>query len=235
LQDQLDQQDRERKQAVIDAPPVVPEITASEFWNKPLPAIAEIIRSETRKAVQPLYEFKQEIENQNKYEKVKLRFKSDPRYRDIFPKIEGIVDQLMTGQDPSDALMNASILSAVGALHTGQIPGMETVNGQRETPNSTSVTTNPNQAAERVITPAHLKPSPIAQQLSQDNKPKLRDLTELEERLRRENQQTKEEFLGWLDLPATEVATSKLGKVAPAATQNPESQIVRTPNSGQGR
>jgi hypothetical protein len=236
LQDQLDQQDRTRREAVHNEPPVVPEISASEFWNKPLPHIAQIIRDETRKAVQPLYEFKQQVENQTKYDHVKNRFKADPRYREIFPKIENIVDQMMNGQDPNDALMNATILSAIGALHTGQLPGVTLEapannNNRGEPP----VREQPaNQGSERVVTPPHLRPSPMQQQ-QQDNKPKLRDLTELEDRLRRENGQTKEEFLGWLDLPATEVATSKIGRPLAQPNQNPDSQVVRTPNSGQGR
>ena len=243
LQQELDRRDRAAQDAQNNAPPQVPEITASEFWNKPLPHIAQIIRDETRKAVQPLYEFKQQVENQNKYDGLKGRFKNDPRYKDIFPKIENIVDQMIqqSGAEPTEALMNATILSAIGALHTGQLPGV-TLDEPRSNGNTQG---NQNQMGQqnsqaqdtRVITPPHLRPSAPNIQ-PQDTKPKLRDLTELEDRLRRENNMTKEEFIQWMDLPAHEVAHAKIGKAPPPdQNQNNQSQVQRiaNPNAGQGR
>lgn len=240
LEEELNRRSRAEEQAQQNQPPQVPEISASEFWNKPLPHIAQIIRDETRRAVQPLYEFKQQVENQSKYDNLKSRFKNDPRYREIFPKIEGIVDQMIqgSGAEPTDALMNATILSAIGALHTGQIPGV-TLEAQGSNNNQNGNTQQMGQQTSqaqdaRVITPPHLRPSPVVQQPS-DNKPKLRDLTELEDRLRRENNMSKEEFLQWLDVPPHEVAHAKIGKQA--QQENPQSQVQRsaTPNTGQGR
>jgi hypothetical protein len=242
LEQELRRRDDEARQREQNTPPSVPDVNPTEFWNKPLPHIAQIIREETRKAVQPLYEFKTQIENQNKYEMVKNRFKVDPRYRDIFPKIEGIVDQLMlqSGAEPSDNMMNATILSAIGALHTGQIPGVTLDTPTTNAPanlnqpeNNTNAATN-QQGNRPVITPAHLRPNPVSQNLGGDQKPKLRELTELEARIARENSMTKEEYLNWMDEDPTKVAHSKIGKVT--QVQNPDSQVVRgTNNPGGGR
>lgn len=234
LQSELDRRDREAAAQAAGAPPNVPDINPSEFWNKPLPHIAQIIREETRKAVQPLYDFKEQIENETRYERLKTKFRNDVRYREIFPKIEGVVDQMVlnSGAEVNDALLNATILSAIGALHTGQLPGIELDVGTGRQPANRNgeppPRTGESREATRVITPPHLRPNAAPQITGGDAKPKLRDLTELEDRLRRENNQTKEEFLQWLDLPSTEVATSTIGKPPkPDATTNPGSQVVR--------
>ncbi len=56
-----------------------------------------------------------------------------------------------------------------------------------------------------MFTPPHLRPSAPPAPGPGDQPPKLRDLSEQEERLRRENNMTREEFLAALDMAASDV------------------------------
>ena len=217
-------------------PPIQPgQQDAEAFWRDPAANIQRLIREETQRAVKPLYDFKTQMERQSGYDGLKNRFRADRRYAEMFPKIEALVDQLMSNADPTEQNMQLAVLSAIGTVVTGQAPGV-TIGGP---PTTTTQPTNgqPPQTTQetRVITPAHLRSSP-PQPVVENAPPKLRDLTELESRLARERGQSKEEFLQWLDVPATEVATSRIGKPEkPPENPNPQSQVQRNINQGGGR
>lgn len=232
-QDRVIQDLQTRRQSEDLNPPIQAGQDAEAFWRDPAANIQKLIRDETQRAVKPLYDFKTQMERQSGYDSLKSRFRSDRRYAEMFPKIEGLVDQLMSSAEPNEQNMQLAVLSAIGTVVTGQAPGV-TIGP------STTATTQPNNGQPptqetRVITPAHLRSSP-SQQMPETNAPKLRDLTELEERLRKERSQSKEEYLAWLDLPATEVAGSQLGKMKKdEQNPNPQSQVQRNVNQGSGR
>jgi len=216
--------------------PPIPTETAGDFWQNPAANIQKLIREETQRAVKPLYDFKTQMERQSGYDGLKSRFKNDPRYAEIFPKIEGMVDQMMTGAEANDQNMQLAVLSAIGSVVTGQVPGVQLTpaNGQQQQ-QQTQVTgappsNQPQQQQGRVITPAHLRSTPVTLQ-PENNAPATRDLTELEARLAKERGLNKEEYLQWLDLPATQVATSTIGKPKPDANANPQSQVQRATNT----
>jgi len=234
----LDEENRRLRNAGQQAelnPPIQSGQPANDFWADPAANIQKLIREETQRAVKPLYDFKTQMERQSGYEGLKTRFKSDPRYAEIFPKIEAMVDHMMQGAEANDQNMQLAVLSAIGTVVTGQAPGITltpAANGGQPAsasgqPPAGTPPANNQPPAGRVITPAHLRSTPVSMQ-PEATTPATRDLTELESRLARERGQTKEEFLQWLDLPATEVATSKIGKPkADPNAANPQSQVQR--------
>lgn len=207
-------------------------VSATDFLNDPVSHITRIVKEQTEIAIKPLREFKDQLANESRYDKAKEKFRVDPRYKEIFPKIEGVLNSMMAGRDPTDEMMNAMILGAVGAYTTGQIPGIKYEAPAAQVTTTTEQPANKEQrGSEQVTMPAHLRSSGQPAQRN-DGKPQVRELTENEDRLRRERGMTKEDFLGWIDLPPDQVVVSKIGK----PPVNNESQVSKSnPNNAGGR
>jgi hypothetical protein len=197
----------------------IPKVGATEFFANPIEHITRIIREETAKAVKPLNEFKDSVEHSNKYEAIKKRFANDPRYKDKFPQIESYVDQMMAGRDPTNELMNAMILGAIGAMATGQIEGVTVAMPTAPTKEVTKETTT-------VTMPAHLSPSKQVP-AGEPAKAKLRDLDENEERLRRQSGMTREDWLAMQAISPQEVPTTQIGKPKKEEPVNTQSQVMK--------
>ena len=205
--------------AAAAAPPTATQ-TPDEFWKNPAQHIRELIKEETTRAVKPLYDFKDRFEARSAYDTLKDRFRSDPRYKEIFPKIEGAVDQLLSRAEKIDEnIMNTAVLSAAGALALGMIPQPgATAGNQPATPQTpanpnTPAAPTPGAPVQRsdLVTPPHLRPSGAAQHTTDEPAGRKVELTELQKRLARENGMTEQQYVDWLELPADKVTTAKIG------------------------
>ena len=191
-----------------------PVAERQEFFNDPAEITRRTVRAELEQTVAPLLEFVKELKGQGMIGRLKEQVKTDPRFAPMWDSaVEQAVDATLAKVAPdqlNEHTVRAATVQAIGLKAMGMLEGSS------PPPNSNP---NPNPAPtgeRRVQTPAHMRPSAPPAPSGNGNKPKLRALTENEERLRRENKQTHEDFLFWLELPASEVTTatppSKRGK-----------------------
>ena len=181
----------------LETKPVVPELTPDEqkqkFFNNPM----DVLRQEINAALSPLLDFASGVRKETEYDRLKTRFKNDARYSDVFPQIEGYVDQIMSKSEMTDQNMRTAILVAIGALHSGEIVPTATQTSTQ----TTTQTNNTNQ--NRIVTPPHLRSSP-------PNAPKTTKksnvvLTELEKRLARERGMSESDYIKFRDAKPSEV------------------------------
>lgn len=190
--------EEQQQQAQPQTPPLSADEQKNRFFNEPM----NVIREEINRSVAPLLEFTKKFNQQNVYTELKGRYKNDPRFAQIFPQIEATVDSIMANSEVNEQNMYAAILSAIGMLTTGLIPG--------GAPNTTSTPTAPTTSQTPkppVTTPAHLRPTAPA--APQKQKAPVRQLTENERRLARMHGMTPEQYIAYMELDSTQVATYK--------------------------
>lgn len=198
LQSTIEQERLQRQSSVV----ADEDEDASAFLNKPRSIIRDIVQKEINQAIEPLKQFTSTLKMQSDYDKLKNRYRNDPRFKDVFPKIENAVDNLMQNAPATEENMQLAVLAAVGSAHVGMISGV-------------NLSTPPTPPKPGVFTPAHLKPSGAkggGDGDGSDGGKKLRPLTELEARVARDNNLTHEAFLEWLDVEPSKVTTAKIGK-----------------------
>lgn len=183
--------------------PKTPEVPVSEqnkaFWNDPV----TVLRKEMADTVKPLIEFREEFRATSLLDKVKAEYKNAPQYKEFMaqPGVEAYVDQLMsknTGIKDEREIgnaMQAAILSVKGAMELGLIP--KPAGENRADPNANK---KPEEKVEQPnVIPPHLRPSSAPKPSGDTGGKKLRDLTETEERMRRENKLSHAEFIELTD------------------------------------
>lgn len=172
-----------------------------QYWEDPVSVIEERIK----KTVAPLLDMQEQFRKEREINRYLNVYKNDPRFSKIFSLIEPTVTKMLESSPQlNDGIVQTAMLSAAGALAVGAIPGAALPtdnNNNRPQDNNNPPDKN------KMTTPAHLRPSAPNAPVGNDNKPKLRELTESEERLRREYKMTKEEFIKYMELPADQVAT----------------------------
>lgn len=178
-------------------PPPTAEEQRQRFFNNPM----DVLREEIQTAVSPLLEFTKGIKKETEYDRLKNKYKADPRYTEVFPHIEGYVDQIMSRSEVNDANIRTAILVAIGALHSGEISSAGTSNGS--SPQNRQPLQNNNQP-KTVVTPPHLRSTPPAAPKSNKSQ-QAPVLTELEKRLAREKGMSPEEYVKFRDAKAGEV------------------------------
>lgn len=168
-----------------------PQLTVDpkQFWENPTEVLAQLVQN----AVAPLREeirlAKQELRAPTIRERLRMKY-------DDFSTYEPIIDQLLAqrGLDPlavGEAELETLYFTAVGfATRRGFVKPQEQ---GKET-----------QSVKPVI-PQH-RPSAAPLPNSQQNKPKIRELTEYERRLAREWGMTPEEYIRWQEASDEEVA-----------------------------
>jgi hypothetical protein len=173
------------------------EDRAKKFYQDPQKAIDEAVE----RAVAPLKDFVRSFKSESQYDRLKTRFKSDDRFKQVFEQYESYIDEAMSKNEPTEGNMIGVLSGVVGAARLGFLKGAPPVNDTKE-------------KEREVFTPPHIRPSHTRPPESRDEKPKTRELTENERRLAREKGQSPEEYIAWLDEPKDRVAVSKIGKEA---------------------
>lgn len=195
----------EAQQQQKQEPELTPDAQKNRFFNEPM----TVLREEIQKTIAPLVQFTQTFQNQQVYDKIKNRFRVDPRFKDIFPSVESTVDHIMSQSEVTEQNVNAAVLSAIGMYTTGLIP---TTNQQ--TSSRSAAPQNPQSQQKRdVVTPPHLRPAAPASP-SGEKKKEGRELTENERRLARASKMTDEQYLNFIDVDPSSVATYKGDKDA---------------------
>lgn len=176
------------------------EESAKKFYADPV----SVMREELEKAIAPLNAFKDRFESDSEYDRIKRGLKANPNYSKHLsdPQFEAVIDELVAdgqrlGTKVNEDIVAAAIKHTIGSLVTGDIV-------------FDSVTETKDKKEEDKVIPPYLQPSSPPQK-SRDKREQLRDLTENEERLRRERGQTKEEYLKWLEVDSNDVIDSKIG------------------------
>lgn len=216
LEDTLREQNRTIQQLQNATPPVAPpaapprnpEAERQDFYNDPIEATRKVVKTALEETVAPLLDFVKEMRGATTTDRIKNQVKNDPRFSGIWDAdIERAVDETLTRVAPdkiNEDVVRSAAVQAIGLKTMNMLP--------TTTPRTDNPNPNPNPPApteRRVTTPPHMRPSAPPAPSSQTNgAKKLRPLTENEERLRRENKQTHEDFLFWLELPANEVTTA---------------------------
>lgn len=186
--------------------PVDPSVARQEFYNDPAGATRRTIREELETTVKPLLDFVQEFKGQGLLGTLKAKMKADARFAPHWDAaVEQAVDETLSRLQPSqinEQTMQSAVVQAIGLKTMGLLSG-STAPAPTPAPSPTPTPT-------RVpSTPPHMRPSAPPAPGSGNGAKKLRPLTENEERLRREQKMSHEEYLFWLDVPANEVATAK--------------------------
>ena len=191
------------------AAPTAPVPDAAElnkgFYEKPYETTREIVRREIKEAIEPLTGFVHAFSSNSELEVIKKEFKADPRLAQVFelgePSIDHLVNQAVSkGVKLSRELVMGAIANVKGGIELGWI-------GTGSAPAAPSAPSAP-RPGEPII-PPHLRPSAPPAPGPLDTKPKLRDLTEEEKRLARENKMSDEQYLRALDMPASAVTDPK--------------------------
>lgn len=195
--------DELRKQKEEEDKPTL-EQEAKDFYANPL----KLIREELEKAVAPLNAFKDRFESDTEYDRIKRGLKANPVYAEHLknPQFEAVVDQLIgegqrSGVSLNENIVIATIKHTIGDVITGDL----VLTGVKED----GAENNKKEDDNKVI-PPYLQPSSPPQKTRGTEK-QYRDLTENEDRLRRERNMSKEQYLNWLEVDSNDVIDSKIG------------------------
>ena len=199
--------ERGDRAAAPPAPPAPRDVQTerTEFYNDPLEATRRVIRDELKETVAPLLDFVQGLKGQGAKDKFISAVKQDARFSGMWDAaVERAVEETLA-RVPADQIneqvVRSAAVQAIGLKAMGALEGAEAPPAPPAPPAPSG--------ERRVTTPPHMRPSaPPAPTGRNGEAPKRRPLTENEERLRRENKQTVEDFWFWMELPANEVTTA---------------------------
>lgn len=206
----LNEQVSSRPAAPEPAPaPVDPATARQEFYNDPMTATRKIVGDALKETVAPLLDFVKEMKGQGLVGQLKSQLKADARFAPFWDEavergVDDAVSKLQPGQI-NEVTMQGIVVQVIGLKTMGLLPGSQPAPAPRN-PNPNP---DPNPAPRMTTTPAHMRPSAPPAPSAGNGKKQLRALTENEKRLARENKMTDEEYLFWLDVPPSEVATAK--------------------------
>lgn len=189
--------------------PVDPEKQKVDFFNKPHDVVREIVQAELRSAIQPLQEFVQGFRAESTYDKLKNAFRNDSRFQPYWDAaVESAVDSVMlSGKvEVNTANMQSAIIQAIGLKNLGMLPGATAPSVNQP---GTATPVQPNN--QNMVNPPHLRPSSPPPPSNNPRQP-VRQLTENERRLARENHMTDQEYLDWIEVPPQGVVTSGIGR-----------------------
>ena len=192
-------------------PPTTPEEDAKAFYRDPKAVIREVMEE----TVAPLNAFKNSFESNDAYTRLKTQFKADPRFAAYFQRagfeqtIDAVVNQAAQNGTPiSEMFVESALTHTAGQIAVGtvQMPDPIADANVQNTPPQPGVAPVDNRQI-----PPYLQPSaPPSVQRTNDG-PKRRQLTENEDRIRRENGQTVEDWWEFMEMPSTGVIDSKVG------------------------
>lgn len=207
-----ERQDKVEKQVEVATrqPGPTKEQLNNQFWADP----TSVIKNMFEEMVAPLKEAAGELRATTAYDRLKGDFKNDPAFAKLFrnPAAEQALDRMVSGQkNINKETMLANIMALTGAIALNQVPGVSFDDKEQNNSAANNNNTSTSRSTQMTL-PPHLRPSaPSAPSRDDTNKPKIRELTENEERMRRENKMTHEDFLALIDIRGDEVIHSKIG------------------------
>lgn len=213
LQEQLNNVTRGTASGPPVPPPKSQDELRNDFFNDPHGSTRNIIREEMQATIQPLVDVVRGLRFEGSpFSNMLNQFKTDPRFQQhITPDVEQVVNRLMEKAELTPQNMQAAVVQAIGLKASGLMSialGNFDSGSQPPQPQPPA----PPSPAAHMTTPPHVRTTGAPPVGPNNGKPPLRPLTENEETLRRHNRQTHEEFLAWLEEPASGVASSKIGK-----------------------
>ena len=184
--------------------PKAPAEQAKEFFDNPTTVTRDIVKEELKTAVQPLRDFVDGMRSESAYDKAKKSVKSDPKLKQVFEVAEDLIDAAMSqeGVQPTEAAFRATALATMGAIYAGFVPG-RTLGGAPPPP--------PNGDPAVPHQPSHVRPS--APPPPAPPKAKEPELTENQRRLAREAGLTPAQYVAYMNMEPTDVASKKLSEV----------------------
>jgi hypothetical protein len=200
--------------------PVVPaQADPTTFFNNPQGVLAEFedrIKTHFADTVKPLQDFVRGMKGDGTpYGNLKAQYANDPRFASQLanPKISIAVDKILEGQQSvTPDIMAGAIIQAAGMEVTGQLDSALVRAGVPLSQFSSS-NSQQNQPPQNMrITPPHVPPTPPAAPITQPATTAPEPLTELQKRMARERGQTEEQYREWLNVPASNVVGSKIGR-----------------------
>jgi len=192
-------------------PPTTPEEDAKAFYRDPKKAIKEAMEE----AVKPLNEFKDEYQGSNAYARLKTQFRSDPRFAQYFqrPGFEQMVDQVVNqsaqnGTEVSEMFVESVLTHTAGQIAVGtvQMPDPIADANVQNTPPQPGVPPVDNRQI-----PPYLQPSAPPTRQAPSDGPKRRQLNENEDRIRREQGMSVEDWWKWQEMDSKDVVDSRVG------------------------
>lgn len=202
--EKLETDNAEAKKTAALPTPTETAAKNKQFYERPYEATQELVRTEIQAAVAPIIDLVRSSTRQTDYDRIKSDLKADPRFRDALTNTESYVDQLIQQQVArGQPVTREVVVTAISGVHGAASLGLLDL-GVAPKPSEAAPPSQP--ASPILTTPPHLRPSaPPAPGGNDNGQPKLRDLNEQEERLRRENHMTKEEFLAGMEMAANDV------------------------------
>lgn len=181
-----------------------------QFWTDP----TTVVRGMLDEMIKPLTDFVGQTKATTAYDRIKQELRNDPSYARILnnPKAEAVLDQLMQSQKEINRdTVSLAIMSTAGAIAMGRLPDISLDDKPANNGGGNNDTTRTQSQATTMTLPPHLRPSAPRAPDGTQTQVKLRELTENEERMRRESGMTHADFLGLIDLKPHEVIDSKIG------------------------
>ncbi len=196
----------------VEAPkPPTPDSAAQTkgFYDRPVESVTEIVKREINEAIAPLKGFVQAYSTNDELSKIKNELRGNPSIARVLDVGESYVDNLVSGATSKGApLTREMVMGAISSVKGGIDLGWIQPSGVPAAPAPAAGGGNP----VPPNTPPHLRPSaPPAP--APGAPPKLRDLSEEERRLARENKMSDAEYLKALDMPAGSVTNPEAWKV----------------------
>jgi len=213
---QLEQEATALRTRAETSPPADPAVERERFYNDP----RSVIQEEVRKAIEPLAKFVSGVQANSQYDTIKAKFKNDPRFSKVFPKIEATLDSQVreSGTAITEQQYYGLLLATIGGAAAGLIPGVSLTddlpsNSTNGSPNNPAPTNGNNSMSN----PPNVRPTSPPAPAPRANANNATPLTELERRIMREQGFSNEaDYRRWMNMPATEVATASFDKPAPA-------------------
>lgn len=205
-------------------PPRTPDEAAKEFYKDP----EKVIRGVMEETVAPLNEFKNSFESESAYTQLKREYRADARYAEYFkrPGFETMIDTVVREASKKNVAVTAqfvesAITHTIGQVATGTVqfpdPVAETLPPKFDSQTGAPIVTppaDPNPANQMI--PPYLAPSSPPSPGPSNQAPRRRELTENEDRIRREQNMSVEDWWKWQDMDSKDVVDSKVGVPEPA-------------------
>lgn len=193
------------------APPEqTPEEAAKEFYRDPKKVIREVMEE----TVKPLNEFKDGYQADNAYTRLKAQYKADPRFIPFFQRqgFEEMVDRVITqsvqnGVTISNEFVESVLTHTAGQIAVGTVQMPDPIADANITPTPTPGVP----LVDNRMIPPYLQPSSPPSVHRDAPGPKRRELTENEDRIRRENKQSLDEWWAWMEMDSKDIVDSRVG------------------------
>lgn len=200
------------------APPAAPdpEKEKQDFYNDPAGMTRRIINDALAESIAPLRDFVKGLKiDGSPFSNMMAKFKADVRFVDALndPQVVAAVETIMSKAELTEVNMQSAIVHAVGLKGMGLLGTVASAPAAPPTPAPAPAPT-PTPAPSTVL-PPHVRPSaaPTPAPAPSGNGTQRPPLTENQRRLMREQGfKSEEEYWKWMEIPASEVAHSEIGK-----------------------